>query len=140
MNFSLRSPPKVRKFAENVEQHEIKPFSCKFCDKSFNQVHEIKEHIKIHNSVLEVENLEKQVKPLKIQVEELEVKLNNSRNSQSNVASKTRQKMNIKKKSEMEINREIRQQETMYSQEKEKQKSIKGNQQQCQERKEKISS
>ena len=91
--------------------YKIKPFSCKFCDKSFDQVHEMIEHIKIHNSLLEVENLKNQVKPLKIQVEELELKLNNSRNSQSNVASKTRQKMNIKKKSEMEINREIRQQE-----------------------------
>jgi hypothetical protein len=27
---------------------EIKPFSCKYCDKSFHQVHEVKEHIIIH--------------------------------------------------------------------------------------------
>ena len=48
------------------------------------------------------------MKPLKIHVEKLEIKLNNS---QSNVASNTRQKMNVKKKSEIEISREIRQQE-----------------------------
>jgi hypothetical protein len=36
--------------------HEIKPFSCKYCDKSFHQVHEVKEHIKIHDSISEVED------------------------------------------------------------------------------------
>ena len=37
---------------------EIKPFSCKYCEKSFPQVHEVKEHIKIHSSTSEVENIE----------------------------------------------------------------------------------
>ena len=30
----------------------MKPFSCKFCDKSFAEVHEVLEHIKIHASIL----------------------------------------------------------------------------------------
>ena len=32
--------------------NEINPFSCKYCDKSFLQVHEVKEHIKVHASIL----------------------------------------------------------------------------------------
>jgi len=35
---------------------EIKPFSSEYCDKSFNQFHELKEHIKIHDSVSKVED------------------------------------------------------------------------------------
>ena len=38
-------------FANNVSlkrNNEVKPFSCKYCDKTFVQVHEVKEHIKIH--------------------------------------------------------------------------------------------
>ena len=35
---------------------EIKPFSCKYCDQSFLQVHEVKEHIKIHKSMPEVDD------------------------------------------------------------------------------------
>ena len=35
---------------------DIKPFSCKYCDKSFLQVHEVKEHIKIHTSMPEVDD------------------------------------------------------------------------------------
>ena len=35
--------------------HEIKPFSCKYCDKSFLHVHEVKKHIEIHTSTSEVE-------------------------------------------------------------------------------------
>ena len=31
----------------------VKPFSCKYCDKSFAKLHEVKEHIKIHASILE---------------------------------------------------------------------------------------
>ena len=34
--------------------HEVKPFSCKYCDKSFHQVHEVKKHIETHTSVSEV--------------------------------------------------------------------------------------
>ena len=51
--------------------HEIKPFSCNFCDQCFFQVDEVKEHIKIHNSLLEVEDLKNQVISLQTQVEEL---------------------------------------------------------------------
>ena len=42
---------------ESLEKnHEIKAFSCKFCDKSFHQAQEVKEHIKIHTTtILEVE-------------------------------------------------------------------------------------
>ena len=35
---------------------EIKPFACKYCDESFFQVHEVKEHINIHATILEVQN------------------------------------------------------------------------------------
>ena len=73
MNFDSISSLKNRHFVEkieNIEQddslerhHEIKPFSCKFCYKSFDQVHEVKEHIKIHNSLLKVENFKNQLKP-----------------------------------------------------------------------------
>ena len=65
-------------FANNhslERSHENKPFSCKYCDKSFLQVHEVIEHIKIHSSILEVKDLKKQVKSLKTQVKELQVKL-----------------------------------------------------------------
>ena len=43
-------------FAKNdssCRNPEIKPFSCKYCDESFVQVHEVKEHIMIHTSNLE---------------------------------------------------------------------------------------
>ena len=46
-------------FANNdslERNHEIKPFSCKHCDKSFLHVHEVKKHIKIHTSIPEVED------------------------------------------------------------------------------------
>ena len=33
--------------------NDVKPFSCKYCDKSFAKLHEVKEHIKIHASILE---------------------------------------------------------------------------------------
>ena len=35
---------------------ETKPFSCKYCDESFSQVHEVKEHIKIHASISKANN------------------------------------------------------------------------------------
>ena len=44
-------------FANNdslERNHEVKPFSCKYCDKSFHQVHEVKKHIETHTSVSEV--------------------------------------------------------------------------------------
>ena len=40
-------------FVKNVyleRNDEVKPFSCKYCDESFVQVHEVKEHIKIHDT------------------------------------------------------------------------------------------
>ena len=36
--------------------NEIKPFSCKYCDKSFLQVHEVKEHIKVHTPISKANN------------------------------------------------------------------------------------
>ena len=44
----------VQELENNLSERnqEVKPFSCKFCDKSFAQVHEVKEHIKIHASIL----------------------------------------------------------------------------------------
>ena len=39
--------------------HEIKPFSCKYCDNSFLQVHEVKEHIrKMHAFIFKATVLE----------------------------------------------------------------------------------
>ena len=37
---------------ENNVPFEVKPFLCKYCDESFVQIHEVKEHIKIHESIL----------------------------------------------------------------------------------------
>ena len=72
MDFSIRRSLKIRQFVEKIAEHdslekyhEVKPFSCKFCDESFVQVHEVKEHIKVHNSILEVEDLKKQLSSLK---------------------------------------------------------------------------
>ena len=46
---------KMNKNNDSVERNqEIKPFSCKYCDKSFFQVHEVKKHIKIHKFISEV--------------------------------------------------------------------------------------
>ena len=36
--------------------NEIKPFSCKYCDKSFLQVHEVEEHIKVHTPISKANN------------------------------------------------------------------------------------
>ena len=76
LEFRLRRLLKIRQFVEMIAQYdplerkqEIKPFSCKLCDKSFFQVYKVKEHIKIHNSISEVEDLKNQVKSLKSQVE-----------------------------------------------------------------------
>ena len=35
---------------------EIKPFSCKYCNETFSQVHDVKEHIKIHASISKANN------------------------------------------------------------------------------------
>ena len=32
--------------------HEIKPFTCKYCKKSFLHIHEVKKHIKIHHATI----------------------------------------------------------------------------------------
>ena len=110
-DISLRRSLKIRQFVENITKydsleryHEFKPFSCKFCDESFRQVHEVKEHIKIHVSISEVEDLRNQLKSLKTQVEELEVKL---KNSQSKLAFVTRQKETIKRKAKIESEKEM---------------------------------
>ena len=72
---------KTNKNTSSLESNlKIKPFSYKICCKAFHQVHEVKEHIKIHNPISEVEELRNQVKYLKTQV------------SQSKLASGTRQK------------------------------------------------
>ena len=59
----------------------------------------MKEHIKIHTSISEVEDLRNQVKSLKTQVEELEAKL---KSSQSKLAFQTRKIKKFKKKMESE--------------------------------------
>ena len=100
VDFSLRKSIIIRQFVEKISEYdplkkylEIKPFSCKFCDKSFLQVNEVKEHIKIHNSISEVEDLRKKLKYLKTQVEELQMKL---KSSQSKMAPSTNEKMKPK--------------------------------------------
>ena len=64
MDFSLRRSLKIRQFVENIVQkdsleryHEIKLFPCKFCDQLFGKVHEVKEHVKIPNSISEIKDL-----------------------------------------------------------------------------------
>ena len=110
-DISLRKSLKVRQFVENITKYdslerypEVKPFSCKFCDESFQQVHEVKEHIKIHVSISEVEDLRNQLKSLKTQVEELEVKL---KDSQSKLAFQTKQKEKSKRKAKIESELDI---------------------------------
>ena len=49
---SLKAKIQMAKIYPLEKNHEVKPFSCKYCDKSFAQVHEVKEHIKIHASIL----------------------------------------------------------------------------------------
>ena len=47
---------KTNKNTSSLESNlKIKPFSYKICCKAFHQVHEVKEHIKIHNPISEVE-------------------------------------------------------------------------------------
>jgi KRAB domain-containing zinc finger protein len=98
IDFSLRRSIIISQFVEKIAEYdplkrysEIKPFSCNFSDKSFLQVNEVKEHIKIHNSISEVEDLRKQLKSLKTQVEELQMKL---KNSQSKLVSQTTKQKN----------------------------------------------
>ena len=78
--------------------HQIGHFAmdCEtFSDKSFLQVHEVKEQDNIHNSVSEVEDLRNQLKSVKTQFEELEVEL---KISQEKLALHTGQKNELKKK------------------------------------------
>ena len=51
---NLELSQKVQELENNSSERnqEVKPFSCKFCDKSFAEVHEVIEHIKIHASIL----------------------------------------------------------------------------------------
>ena len=112
MDIGLRRSLKIKEFVEKIAQydsleryHKVQPFSCKFCDKSFHLVHEVKEHIKIHNSIAEVEDLRNQVKSLKTQVEELEAKL---KSSQGKLAYQTGKQNKVKKKAKLESEQEIK--------------------------------
>ena len=85
---------KIKQFVEKIAKYDslegsqkVQPFSCKFCDQSFLELHEVKEHIKVHEYISEVKDLRNQVKSLKTQVEELEAKL---KSSQSKLAFETR--------------------------------------------------
>ena len=51
---NLELSQKVQELENNSldRNQEVKPFSCKYCDKSFAEVHEVIEHIKIHASIL----------------------------------------------------------------------------------------
>ena len=93
MDFSLTRSLKIRQFVEKIVQkdsleryHEVKPFSCKFCDQSFGIV---------HNSISEIEDLKDQVKSLKTQVEELKVKLRNSQKNEFKMKGKMEGKQEI---------------------------------------------
>ena len=105
MDYCLRRSLKIRQFVEKIARYgdygpmeindEIKPFSCKFCDKSFHQVNEMKEHIKLHNSILEADDLRDQVKSLKTKVGELEVKLENSQKNELKTKAKVEGRQKI---------------------------------------------
>ena len=102
MDFSLTRSLKIRQFVEKiahkdslVRYHEVKAFSCKFCDQSFGKVHEVKEHVKTNDSIPEVKDLKDQVKSLKTQVEELEVKLKNSQKNEFKTKAKIQGKQKI---------------------------------------------
>ena len=48
---------KMNKNSDSVERNQqFKPFLCKYCDKSFFQVHEVKKHIMIHKFNSEVKD------------------------------------------------------------------------------------
>ena len=88
-DLSLTRSLKIKQFVEKIVQkdslgryHKFKPFLCKFCDQYFGKVHEVEEHVKIHNSISEVKELKDQVIYLKTQIEELEGKLKNSQKSE----------------------------------------------------------
>jgi KRAB domain-containing zinc finger protein len=111
-------------FANNhslERSHGNKPFSCNFCDQCFVQVDEVKEHIKIHNSLLEVEDLKNQVISLQTQVEELEVKLNISQKKEFKKKGKVEDKQEISESGvDQEVVKDILEQRKVMNQSKEK--------------------
>ena len=82
MDFRKRRSLMIKEFVENIAQydsldrcHEIKPFSCNFCDKSFVCIHKMKENIKFHDSNSEIEDLRNKLRSLKSEVTEVEERL-----------------------------------------------------------------
>ena len=47
---------RIAKNLNDRKQDNTKPFSCKYCEKSFVEIQEVKEHIKIHLSILETKD------------------------------------------------------------------------------------
>ena len=45
----IRELETIKNTFKNNVSLEVKPFSCRYCNESFVQVHEVKEHIKIHD-------------------------------------------------------------------------------------------
>ena len=52
----LKAELQIAKNLNDRKQDNTKPFSCKYCEKSFVEIQEVKEHIKIHLSILETKN------------------------------------------------------------------------------------
>ena len=53
---SLKAELQIAKNPKDRKQDNTKPFSCKYCEKSFVEIQEVKEHIKIHLSILETKD------------------------------------------------------------------------------------
>ena len=52
----LKAKLQIAKNLNDRKQDNTKPFSCKYCEKSFVEIQEVKEHIKIHLSILETKD------------------------------------------------------------------------------------
>ena len=52
----LKAELQIAKNINDRKQDNTKPFSCKYCEKSFVEIQEVKEHIKIHLSILETKD------------------------------------------------------------------------------------
>ena len=102
MDFSQRRLLMIKQFVEKIAQdslercHEIKPFSCNFCYKSFVCIHEMKEHTKVHDSKSEVEDLRNKLRSLKSEVAEVEERLKKSENKASKWAPAEKMKMKFR--------------------------------------------
>ena len=52
----LKAELQIAKNLNDRKQDNTKPFSCKYCEESFVEIQDVKEHIKIHLSILETKD------------------------------------------------------------------------------------